>query len=237
MEVYLDVVKGFAHDLSLKLFSKARSVATPINVIIGANVVAFVTFKIYWNSLDWARVKKEYMMLSRKNIREKRYSSMIGSLFMHVDVFHLVRNMYGLYMFAPALTRCLKPTALVGLYLSAGIAGGFASLAYHSWVPGAGIPASQSVGADDAGCGASGAIMGLVGYVCVRYPGVGITSPLIKVPLPAFVFGSVFFAEAFDKMYKGYAPGEKRIGDAAHAGGFLLGTTFGVLHINGLVKC
>jgi membrane associated rhomboid family serine protease len=70
------------------------------------------------------------------------------SMFLHVDVAHILFNMWALYLFGPALERRFGSTSFATLYLATGLGG--ASLYY-------------AVGRFEPAIGASGAIFGLMG--------------------------------------------------------------------------
>lgn len=132
---------------------------------------------------------------------------MILSCFSHISAIHLAFNMYCLYSFANVATYLLGPEQFVGLYLSAGVVSSFASLALR-------IATKSAAGS----IGASGALFGIVAYVCMKRPDSEIL--LFFVPLAA---GNVIKgAMLFDAV--GILARWKFVDHAAHLGG----ATFGV---------
>lgn len=84
---------------------------------------------------------------------------MIYSTFSHCSLLHLAVNMYVLYGFATPAVQTLGKEQFVALYLTSGVV---ASLASHLHKVAFKIPGNS--------LGASGAIMGVVGFICLTYP-------------------------------------------------------------------
>lgn len=84
---------------------------------------------------------------------------MLLSSFSHYNLFHFGANMYVLHSFSAPVCDKLGPEQFVGLYLGCGVvsafAGGVFKMLIHCPKP---------------SLGASGAIMGLLGYFCSTYP-------------------------------------------------------------------
>lgn len=131
---------------------------------------------------------------------------MILSCFSHISAIHFAFNMYCLYSFSNVATYLLGPEQFVGLYLSAGVVSSFTSLALR-------IATKSMAGS----VGASGALFGIVAYVCMKRPDSEIL--LFFIPLAA---GTVIKgAMIFDTI--GILARWKVIDHAAHLGGALFG--------------
>jgi membrane associated rhomboid family serine protease len=144
--------------------------------------------------------------------------TLVSSLFLHADVFHIGGNMLYLLVFGPAVEQQLGHLGFVKFYLSAGIAAGLATV---SMTPQSSVPV----------IGASGAIAGVLGGYFVLYPRGRIRTVLPKpvrlrqVEVPAIVYLLIWFAA---QLYFGIASGSgnPRSGEVAwwsHVGGFLFG--------------
>lgn len=86
-------------------------------------------------------------------------SPMILSCFSHFSPLHFACNMFALYAFSNQATIQLGPEKLVGLFLSAGAVSSFTSIANR-------LLTKRPVPS----LGASGAILGVVAYICVSMP-------------------------------------------------------------------
>ena len=169
-------------------------------------------------------IQDEHMVLSERNIQKSGYHCLVTSMFMHKEPLHLFHNMNSLINVTLGLTHVLNPSQVVGVYLITGLAGGAAHLAYTKWAPHANIPASRFVSVGAGAIGASGAIMGLFGFLCARCP-----EQLIDfygVPISLLLQCAGDAAWAAYNMYQGDSA-DRKIGHAAHIGGLLLGFTLG----------
>lgn len=83
----------------------------------------------------------------------------VTSLFLHGDIFHLLGNMWFLYLFGFAVEGRLRSAKFLALYFAAGFAGDAAHFAAFS----ASDPTMPTIGA-------SGAIMGLLGAALFMFP-------------------------------------------------------------------
>lgn len=94
------------------------------------------------------------------------YWRLLTSTFLHLQLFHILANMYALWIFGPALERLLGYARFTALYLTCGLAGSVAVL----WL------ASEQFT-----LGASGAVFGLFGaaILILRSRGMDITSLLV----------------------------------------------------------
>jgi membrane associated rhomboid family serine protease len=99
-------------------------------------------------------------------------------------------------------------------------------LAYQQWAPRAGIPASRFVHQDGESFGASGAILGIIGYVAARLP--NMTIEVVVIPMQAMWFVPAALAASVFFMVDS---GPQSYGHAAHAGGLLAGVAAGLMHV------
>lgn len=100
---------------------------------------------------------------------------MLLSTFSHYSLLHIAANMYVLHSFSHAAVGTLGKEQFLGMYLSAGVLASFASNLFKTVVRQPGLS-----------LGASGAIMGVLGYVCCQYP----DTQLSIVFLPMFTFSA-----------------------------------------------
>ncbi len=152
---------------------------------------------------------------------------LITANYLHVDLYHILFNMLGLYFFGRWLERDWGPKRFFAVYTTAGLAGSlfFLVLSVVGWLPPTGRVA-----------GASGCVLGLVGASAVRYPRVELAFfPLpfsITVKTFALVFGGWYVLNLISK-------GQNAGGDACHLAGMLFGAGWawrGEAWWNGLPK-
>jgi len=141
------------------------------------------------------------------------FHRLLTSMFLHVDFFHILLNMFFLFMFGGDVERRLGRVPFLALYLGSGAVGGVIHVAWALLDP---IPALYMPA-----IGASGAVSGVLGAFLVFYPKARITV-LMPIPMvmPSFAYlGFWFLLQLF---YALMAPG-RGIAYWAHIGGFAAG--------------
>jgi membrane associated rhomboid family serine protease len=144
--------------------------------------------------------------------------SFLSFMFLHGGFWHLLGNMWSLYIFGDNVEDQLGSVRYLIFYLLCGFASGLTHLFsnYHSQVP---------------TIGASGAIAGVMGAYFILYPGSRILTfiPILFIPyfveIPAFVFLGVWFLFQFLSATGAPAQGGG-IAWWAHIGGFVFGIAF-----------
>ena len=201
-----------------------RSRTYPIvnNIIIGLTVLVFI--------VEIAQGSRQNQFIITYGLVPARYSvpaiasyfttsqqifSFFSFMFLHGGFWHLLANMWFLYIFGDNVEDRLGPLRYIVFYLLCGWASGIFHLItnWHSQVP---------------TIGASGAIAGVMGAYLVLYPNSRILTliPIFFIPyfveIPAFFFlGLWFFIQFFSAAAShGQAGG---IAWWAHVGGFISG--------------
>ena len=141
--------------------------------------------------------------------------SLISHQFLHGGWFHIIANMWFLWIFGDNVEDVMGPFRFIAFYLLCGLAAAFAQIVSD---PGALFPM----------VGASGAIGGVLGAYARLYPQARIVTVIFlgffftTISLPAIaMLGYWFFLQL-----AGAAPGLKGVGGVAfwaHIGGFLAG--------------
>ena len=167
-------------------------------VILVAN--ALISYKAF-NDSSFFR-KYEFHIGS---IRSGEQYRMFSSGFLHVDLMHLVFNMFTLYMFAPYVIEIVGALYFAYLYFGSLIAGNLLTLYFHK---------------DDyyyRAVGASGAVMGIIYSAILLEPNL-----YMYGFIPGYIFG---FAYLLFSIY-GMKAKSDNIGHVAHFGGAIGG--FGI---------
>ena len=133
---------------------------------------------------------------------------LVTHMFAHdpTNFFHIIFNMYGLWMFGSVLERAWGPKRFLIFYLACGLAAGVAqALLVH----------------DSAAIGASGAVMGLLGAFGILFPNTQFF--IIPFPFPIKAKYLVMIVAAID-LFSGVHPGRAdNIAHFAHLGGLVMG--------------
>jgi membrane associated rhomboid family serine protease len=159
---------------------------------------------------DWALIPQE---LTRQFNRE--WITLFSYQFLHGDLWHLLFNMWFLYVFGNNIEDRLGHGKFIVFYLLCGVTAAVAQIMVS---PTAMIPM----------VGASGSIAGLMGAYIVRFPRakiytlvfVGIFFTFLQIPAAVFL-GIWFF---FQTVYAAFSdPNQPGVAYLAHIGGFVAG--------------
>jgi membrane associated rhomboid family serine protease len=149
--------------------------------------------------------------------------SVVSFMFLHGGFWHLLGNMWSLYIFGDNVEDRLGPLRYLLFYLLCGMTSGLCHLFFnlHSNVP---------------TIGASGAIAGVMGAYLILYPNSKILTliPIIIIPwfieIPAFFFLGLWFVLQFINA-TGSHGSISGIAWWAHIGGFV----FGIIYLKGFL--
>jgi membrane associated rhomboid family serine protease len=148
----------------------------------------------------------------------QQFFSLLSFMFLHGGFFHLLGNMWFLYIFGDNIEDRLGPFRYIAFYLLCGITSGLSHLLLnlHSNMP---------------TIGASGAVAGVMGAYLILHPHAKILTliPIIIIPwfieIPAFFFLGLWFVIQFLNA-TGTHGGISGIAWWAHIGGFVFGIVY-----------
>lgn len=126
-----------------KIFSQKKPTIT--YALICINVVMFLICNLYNESIV------DIFANSRFFVKQGEYYRLFTCMFLHVDVFHILFNMYALYVLGPQVERYYGKVRFLLIYIISGLLGSLFSCVFMN-------DASFSIGA-------SGAIFGLLGSI------------------------------------------------------------------------
>lgn len=176
-----------------------------VEAIISINVIVFLAANVFPN---WA---VDNLALMPATVARMPWT-LVTSMFLHLDFFHITLNMISLYFFGLYLSHIIGERDLLIIYFAGGIFGGlffcFTSLFF-------GIPAPFTFAV-----GASGAIFALGGALAVLRPNIQVFMFPIPFPMPLYmaVFG---FMVAMSFLLPGIAW-------QGHIGGLVVGALYGL---------
>ena len=194
-------------------------------LIIGANLVVYLIQMQLGPEMDrfvylYGLVPARYSLpqISVYFSSGEQLLSLVSFMFLHGGFWHLLGNMWTLYIFGDNVEDRLGHLRYLLFYLLCGLASGLSHLVLNLQ---SNIPT----------IGASGAIAGVMGAYFILYPGARILTliPIIIIPwfieLPAFIFLGIWFLLQFFNaaISSGSAGG---IAWWAHIGGFVFGILF-----------
>jgi membrane associated rhomboid family serine protease len=190
--------------------------------IIGMNIVIFLvqlSQGVEWNrfTYTYGLVPARYSIpqISAYFSTPQQVFSFVSYMFLHGGFWHLLGNMWSLYIFGDNVEDRLGPLRYLVFYFICGIASGISHLLLHLQ---SNLPT----------IGASGAIAGVMGAYFILHPRSKILTliPIIFIPyfveIPAFVFLGIWFILQFINAAasQGQAAG---VAWWAHIGGFIFG--------------
>ncbi len=193
MNVLVSVV---AAALTFFLVSKGRRNTVVTASLISTNILVYLMFSDGITTYSWFIYRWGDSLM---NVLNGNPWVLVTACFIHVNVVHILMNMYALYIFGEVLEPHLGGWKFFTLYMVAGIVGNIFSSLLDPF---------------SVGVGASGAILGLFGYlIAYEYKMSGrisVSSALIAI----FVIAGGFMPD---------------VDILAHLGGFLTGAICGVV--------
>ena len=184
-----------------KAKNQAPGIVTYILLII--NTAVLTLMELNGGSLN-VDVLERFGALTRFGVLENgEYYRLFTSMFLHIGITHLVFNNLSLYIFGPRIERYLGRFMFLLIYISSGLVGSAATLAFSDATHAA---------------GASGAIYGLMGAAFAL-------TQITKKNIGGLSFQTMLFFISVGVVMGLFTP---NIGNAAHIGGLLCGYAIGV---------
>lgn len=195
------------------------------NCIIGINVVLYLVQMAQGPDLNrfvyiYGLVPARYSIpqITSYFTTGQQFFSLLSFMFLHGGFWHLLGNMWSLYIFGDNIEDRLGPLRYLVFYLLCGITSGLSHLIFN-------------LNSNMPTIGASGAIAGVMGAYLILHPNAKILTliPIIFIPwfieIPAFFFLGFWFVLQFINA----AGSHGSIGGIAwwaHIGGFIFGIIF-----------
>jgi membrane associated rhomboid family serine protease len=198
---------------------RARSFPAVNWTLLAGNVLIFILVSS-GGAARFDRLTQIYALIPAQltPARPATWVTLVTSMFMHGSWFHLLSNMWTLYIFGDNVEDRMGSVRYLVFYLLAGLAAGLVQAAFD---PTSTIPT----------VGASGAIAGVLGAYFLLFPRSRVITliPLFFLPwfveIPAVFFIGIWFLSQLSSglMALGSAGAFGGIAWWAHVGGFLFG--------------
>jgi len=197
--------------------TKTRPWATLALIIANAAVYAASSYQNFFLEISdyWVSAGGFVPSLVAMPIQLYRIFS---SMFLHADFFHILFNMYFLYLFGRAVEEALGKWRYLALYFISGIVASIFHTAF-SFIGGAAAYVIPAIGA-------SGAISGVLGAYLILFPGTSLVMGWVFLYFPVFFRMKAAYYLIFwfaTQVIYGYARMGGSTAVFAHAGGFIAG--------------
>ena len=196
---------------------RKRPVATLAIIIVNIAIYAITSYENFFLEVGDYWVSAGGFVPALTPMPAQWYR-VFSSMFLHADFFHILFNMYFLYIFGRAVEEALGKWRFLALYMFSGVV---ASI-FHTAFSFLGGPTAYVIPA----IGASGAISGVLGAYLILFPGTSLIMGWGFLFFPIFFRMKAAYYLIFwfaTQVIYGYA----RLGGStavfAHAGGFIAG--------------
>lgn len=187
-------------------------------------IINIIIFLIYWLSAQGilfptkvaSQIDDKFVMVPQQIVRGEKLYTLVTSMFMHADWWHLLGNMLFLYIFGDNVEDIFGHGGYLAFYVVCGLAAAFTHIA--SLYLGLTYPADFGIGV----IGASGAISGVLGAYFVLFPKAKILTwaAYFILPIPAVLLLGFWFLLQW--LFGLFDVGSE-IAYWAHIGGFIMG--------------
>ncbi|MEM3597193.1 MAG: rhomboid family intramembrane serine protease [Candidatus Bathyarchaeia archaeon] len=196
---------------------KTRPTATLIIIALNVAMYAITSYTNYFLEISDYWVSAGGFVPSLI-VNPSQLYRIFASMFLHADVFHILFNMYFLYLFGRAVENALGRLRYLTLYLISGIAASIFHTAF-SFLGGFTAYVIPAIGA-------SGAISGILGAYLMLFPGTSLVMGWFFFMFPVFFRMKAAYYLIFwfaTQLIYGYARLAGSTAVFAHAGGFIAG--------------
>jgi len=196
---------------------KTRPIATLIIIAINIAVYAITSYTKYFLEVSEYWVSAGGFVPSLI-VYPSQFYRIFSSMFLHADFFHILFNMYFLYLFGRAVENALGRLRYLALYIVSGITASIFHTAF-SFLGGFTAYVIPAIGA-------SGAISGILGAYLMLFPGTSLVMGWFFFMFPVFFRLKAAYYLIFwfaTQLIYGYARLAGSTAVFAHAGGFIAG--------------
>ncbi|KAL2338226.1 hypothetical protein Fmac_012672 [Flemingia macrophylla] len=185
---------------------------SPDDMVLGL-IIANVAIFLLWRIADQKFMKNNFT-ISLDNFKSGRLHTMITNAFSHVDTWHIVSNMLGLYFFGLKVGRNFGPEFLLKLYLAGAVGGSVFYLIHQAYKAQTLKDWRAMIASKELALGASGAVNAIILLDIFLYPKATIYFNFF-IPVPAVLLGILWIG----KDLLGMIEGDSQVSRSAHLGG------------------
>ncbi|MEM0383446.1 MAG: rhomboid family intramembrane serine protease [Candidatus Caldarchaeum sp.] len=191
-----------------------------INTVVWASVNLFITNQNQLTSFLYTFGTVPIFILNGLNI-----FSLITYMFVHIDFFHILLNMYSLFLFGRDVESYLGSAKFLFVYMVSGVAAALFHIFYFVFF--LSLECSPAMRPIPSAClipsiGASGAIFGIMGSYLVFFPHRRLYAFLWFVPVVAPAFAVIIGFILIQTLFMLTTP-FSTVAYTAHVGGFIAG--------------
>lgn len=176
-------------------------------------IVANVAIFLLWRIADEKFMIKNFT-ISLDNFKSGRLHTLITNAFSHVDTWHIVSNMVGLYFFGINVGRNFGPEFLLKLYLAGAIGGSVFYLIHQAYKAQTSKDLSAIIASKELALGASGAVNAVMLLDIFLFPKKTLYLDFF-IPVPAILLGIFLIGKDMLRIIEG----NSQISGSAHLGG------------------
>lgn len=195
--------------MAFNIPGQRRTSSIVLNIIIINAIVFVAQLVLDKNNIQGNWLTSRLALYSLDTGLFKPYQ-LITHMFAHANFFHILFNMYALWLFGAAMERLWGPKKFLIFYFACGLAAAFAQMFF--------VPYGAAIGA-------SGAVMGMLGAFAFTYPNVQFFILPIPFPVKAKYLAIVY--AAIDLF--GGVSGSGNVAHFAHLGGLVMGVILALL--------
>lgn len=189
---------------------------TPDNMVFGL-IIANTAIFLLWRIADEKFMINNFT-ISLDNIKSGRLHTLITNAFSHVDAWHIISNMLGLYFFGTNVVSNFGPGFLLKLYLAGAVGGSVFYLVHQAYKAQSSKGWRFSNHSKELALGASGAVNAVMLLQIFLFPKATIYFDLF-IPVPAILLGVFMIGKDMLRIMEG----DTSISGSAHLGGATVG--------------
>ncbi|MED6139592.1 RHOMBOID-like protein 12, mitochondrial [Stylosanthes scabra] len=176
-------------------------------------IIANVAVSLLWRIADKNFMENNFA-ISLDNFKSGRFHTLITNAFSHMDIDHILTNMFGLFFFGPPIGRLFGPEYLLKLYLAGAVVGSIFYLLHQAYKSQTSKDLGSVNHSRNMALGASAAVNAIVLLYVFLFPHATIYKEF-GFRFPAYVMGAIYIGNDMPNMLKE----DSNISGSAHLGG------------------